>query len=103
MYPNKRQVQISGAENTFEYRKPPYYSGICHCKTCGVMVYSSIYGPPITVFDKLPPERKERALAAYARNLELKPLNVRAMEGVKLELLAIQRSDEGTEGYSLED
>lgn len=67
------------------------------------MVYSNIYGPPITVFDKLPPERKERALAVYAKNLELKPLNVRAVEGVKLESLAIQRSDEGTDGYVLED
>lgn len=67
------------------------------------MVYSNVYGPPITVFDKLPPERKERALAAYAKNLDLKPLNVRAMEGVKPESLAIQRSDEGTDGYSLED
>ena len=60
-----------------------------------------MYGPPLSVFDRLPPERKERALEVYRRNMALQPLNVRALEGVELETLQIERSDEGTEGYVL--
>jgi hypothetical protein len=68
-----------------------------------VHVFGNIYGPPISVFDKLPPERKEKVLEIYRKNLQLQPLNVRAMEGVDLTELKINRSDEGTEGYVLND
>lgn len=76
---------------------------VVHCKKCGVQVFTNIYGPPITVFDKLPPERKAHALEVYHKNMSLQPLNVRAMEGFQQlpsEGLAIKRSDEGTEGYA---
>lgn len=75
---------------------------VTHCKRCGVHVFTDIWGPPITVFDKLPPERKAHALEVYHKNISLLPLNVRAIEGFLLlsEILAIKRSDEGTEGYA---
>jgi hypothetical protein len=66
-------------------------------------VFTDIYGPPISVFDKLPPERKEAALRVYHKNMQLQPLNVRAMEGVDLSTLDIKRTDDGTKGYELED
>ena len=74
-----------------------------HCKSCGVHVFSNMYGPPISVFDRLPPERKENALKVYHENMRLQPLNARAMEGVDLSVLKIRRTDEGTEGYQLDD
>lgn len=76
---------------------------VVHCKKCGVQVFTNIYGPPITVFDKLPAERKAHALEVYHKNMSLQPLNVRAVEGLQQLLsegLTIKRSDEGTEGYA---
>lgn len=55
----------------------------------------NVHGPPQEVIDRLPEERK----AMVAKNLDLKPVNVRALDGVDLSLLKIVRSDEGTEGY----
>jgi len=72
-----------------------------HCKTCGVLVFNNVYGPPISVFDSLPPERKERVMAVYWKNMALQPLNVRALDDVDLEFLKVERTDEGTEGYTL--
>ncbi|KAF3762730.1 hypothetical protein M406DRAFT_264248 [Cryphonectria parasitica EP155] len=103
VYPTKDQVKLRGMEDTFEYKKAPGYSGISHCKTCGVMVFSNIYGPPISIFDKLPAERKELALAVYHKNLNLKPLNVRTVEGLDLGSITIERTDEGTDGYALDE
>lgn len=76
--------------------------GVVHCKTCGVQIFTNLYGPPITVFDKLPPERKAYALEVYHKNMSLQPLNMRAMEGFQLlsETINIKRTDEGTEGYA---
>jgi hypothetical protein len=62
-----------------------------------------VNGPPISAFDKLPPEKKENALKVYDKNMQLLPLNVRAMEEVDLSSLEINRTDEGTTGYELED
>lgn len=75
---------------------------VTHCKRCGVHVFTDIYGPPITVFDKLPPERKAYALEVYHKNMSLQPLNLRAIEGLQLlsETININRSDQGTEGYA---
>lgn len=72
-----------------------------HCKTCGVTVFNNVYGPPVSVFDSLPPERKEKVLEMYWKNMALQPLNVRALDGVDLESLEIERTDEGAEGYVL--
>ncbi|KAJ9137211.1 Glutathione-dependent formaldehyde-activating enzyme [Coniochaeta hoffmannii] len=100
-YPNKDQVRVHGRENTFEYRREGGFSGIAHCKACGVTVFSNVHGPPLSAFDRLPPERKERALEVYHKKMALQPLNVRALDGVDLATLQIERSDEGTEGYVL--
>lgn len=40
---------------------------------------------------------------AYWKNLDLRPLNVRALDDVDIWALKIQREDEGTEGYELVD
>jgi hypothetical protein len=66
-------------------------------------VFSNVHGPPISVFDGLPPERKEKALKVYHQNMRLQPLNARAMEGVDLSSLEIKRTDCGTDGYELDD
>jgi hypothetical protein len=60
----------------------------------------------MSVFDSLPPEKKEMGLRRYRKNIELPPLNFRAVEGegVRLEDVRdrIVRADEGTEGYMLD-
>jgi hypothetical protein len=66
-------------------------------------VFGNIYGPPMSIFDRLPAERKEKALELYHKNMQLQPLNVRAMEGVNVSALKINRTDAGTEGYELDD
>ncbi|KAK3313321.1 hypothetical protein B0H66DRAFT_628999 [Apodospora peruviana] len=101
VYPTKDQVKIHGREHTFEYLYGRKFNGTAHCKTCGVAVFSNVYGPPLSVFDSLPAERKERVMAVYRKNMALQPLNVRAIDGLDIELLQIKRTDEGTEGYVL--
>lgn len=101
VYPNKSQVRIYGREYTFEYVYGRRFIGTAHCKTCGVAVFMDVYGPPLSAFDGLPPERRERVMAAYHANRALQPLNVRALD-VDLATLPVQRADEGTEGYVLD-
>lgn len=102
-YPTKDNVRIYGRDRVFEYLTGGKFTGSTFCKTCGVHVFSNVYGPPISVFDKLPPERKEKALAVYHKNMAMQPLNVRTIEGVDLDKLRplTKREDEGTEGYEL--
>ena len=64
-------------------------------------MFNNVYGPPISVFDSLPPERKEQVLAVYWKNLAMRPLSVRALDNVDVGSLEVQRTDEGTEGYEL--
>jgi hypothetical protein len=109
VYPTRDQVQIHGRENGWEYYGLRAELGamkmgsVVHCKRCGVQVFTNIYGPPITVFDKLPPERKAYALEVYHKNMTLQPLNLRSIQGfhqLLSEGLKIKRSDEGTGGYA---
>ncbi|KAL5086186.1 hypothetical protein Trisim1_009516 [Trichoderma cf. simile WF8] len=104
IYPTKDNVRIYGRDQVFEYLTGGKFTGSTYCKTCGVHVFSNIYGPPISVFDKLSPERKERALAVYHKNMAMQPLNVRAIEGAKVDTFQplIKREDEGTDGYELD-
>ncbi|KAK0387227.1 hypothetical protein NLU13_5540 [Sarocladium strictum] len=102
VYPNRDQVRISGRESTFEYLHGRGYNGTAHCETCGVNVFSNIYGPDPGIFDKLPPERREMALKMYHKNMALQPLNVRTFEGLDLGTLKVERDDCGTEGYKLD-
>ena len=78
------------------------WGSVVHCKTCGVFVFTNIYGPPISIFDKLAPERKAIALETYHRNIKLLPLNVRTMENFECVHgeLSINKVDEGAEGYA---
>ncbi|KAK4443385.1 hypothetical protein QBC34DRAFT_488382 [Podospora aff. communis PSN243] len=103
IYPTKDQVRIHGRENTFEYLYGRKFNGAVHCKTCGALVFNNVYGPPISVFDSLPPERKEVVLAIYWKNMAMQPLNVRTLDNVDIQLLEVKRTDEGTEGYALPD
>ncbi|XP_044716974.1 glutathione-dependent formaldehyde-activating gfa [Hirsutella rhossiliensis] len=109
VYPTKDQARVHGREHSFEYygikaeSTGRRWSSTVYCQTCGVFTLSVIYGPPINVFDKLAPERKAHALEVYYKNINLLPLNVRALKGFQTRLfpksIDIQRSDEGTEGY----
>ncbi|UKZ94678.1 uncharacterized protein TrAFT101_009530 [Trichoderma asperellum] len=104
IYPSKDAVRMYGRDRVFEYLTGGKFTGATYCKTCGVHVFSNIYGPPISVFDKLPAEKKERALAVYHKNMSIQPLNVRAMNDLDLDAIRslIKREDEGTEGYNLD-
>lgn len=68
-----------------------------------VSVFGSIYGPDPSVFDKLAPERRAVVLEVYHKNMALQPVNVRTIEGLDLSSITVERSDEGTEGYVLDD
>ncbi|KAL7800335.1 hypothetical protein V8C37DRAFT_364924 [Trichoderma ceciliae] len=104
IYPNKDTVRIFGRDRVFEYLTGGKFTGTTYCKTCGVHIFSNIYGPPKSIFDKLPPEKKDQALTVYHKNMSMQPLNVRAMDNVNLNALRplIKREDEGTEGYELD-
>ncbi|KAK3373080.1 glutathione-dependent formaldehyde-activating enzyme [Lasiosphaeria ovina] len=101
VYPNKDQVRLYGKEHTFEYQYGRKYIGLVYCKACGVNVYNTVYGPPLSIFDSVPPERKEHVMAVYRKNLAVQPLNVRTIENLDLASVRVEKSDEGTEGYVL--
>ena len=67
-----------------------------------MLVFDEVVGPPISVFGDVPPERRERLLEVYDRNMRLQPLSLRCAEVLDLGSLEIQRSDEGTKGYTLD-
>lgn len=65
-------------------------------------MFTNVYGPPLSVFDKVPLERREYVMSVYRENMNMQPLNVRALNAVDLGSLQIKRTDEGTEGYTLD-
>lgn len=73
------------------------------CKTCGVFMFSRIYGPPISIFDKLPPERLPIVMENYVKNMNMQPVCVRVFDDVDMATLKIEYDDCGTEGYTLDD
>ncbi|KAK6084989.1 glutathione-dependent formaldehyde-activating enzyme [Seiridium cupressi] len=97
VYPSKPQVETSPSSdsNASTYASGQGFSGSRFCKHCGVKVFSDLYGPPAELVATWPEARQ----AMVARKLNIKPLNVRALEGVDWDQLQVQRSDEGTEGY----
>ncbi|KAM0809093.1 putative Mss4-like protein [Seiridium cardinale] len=97
VYPSKPQVDFSPSSdsNASTYAPGQGFSGSRFCKHCGVKVFSDLYGPPAELVATWPEARQ----AMVARKLDIKPLNVRALEGVEWDQLQVQRSDEGTEGY----
>ncbi|KAI0113683.1 Mss4-like protein [Nemania sp. FL0031] len=103
VYPTKDQVKLHGQEHTVEYLYGRRYTGITFCKICGVYVFSIVHGPPLSIFDGVPTERRDHVMYIYQKNINLQPLNVRAMEGVDMGCLEVNRRDEGTEGYELDE
>ncbi|KAI1174672.1 Mss4-like protein [Nemania sp. FL0916] len=100
-YPTKDQVIIHGEDNAFEYHYGRKYTGVTFCKTCGVHVFSIVHGPPLSMLDRIPYDRREHFMTVYQKSMNLQPLNVRSIEGIDLESLDVKRTDEGTEGYEL--
>jgi hypothetical protein len=88
---------ITGKENTTEYQFGRKFNGSPFCKTCGVHAFQNLYGPPKEVIDSLPEEKK----AFVRKKLAIRPLNIRVLDGLDLATVHINRSNEGTEGYSL--
>ncbi len=59
----------------------------------------NVHGPPQAIIDRLPAERR----AMIKKNLDLQPVNVRLLGGLDLRTVEVKRTDEGTEGYKLDD
>jgi len=92
------QVTIVGEENTSVYAFGRKFQGNYFCKTCGVQLYTVPWGPPKEVFDSFSEARKE-----FVRpKLELRPIRISVLDDVEWDDLKIERSDEGTEGYTVE-
>ncbi|KND87080.1 hypothetical protein TOPH_08254 [Tolypocladium ophioglossoides CBS 100239] len=96
VYPAKDQVRIRGREHAVEYLHGRKYRSGSHCGTRGVSVFGTQYGPPLRVFDSVPPERLEHVMSVYHKDMNMSPLNVRAIKG--LDLASIQIN--GSEGCS---
>ena len=99
IYPNKSQVTILGREKTKDYTFGRKFNGHPFCKGCGVHLYMNLYGPPKEVVNNLPGEKKE----VVRKMLEIQPINVRALEKLVWTDIKVLRSDEGAEGYVLDD
>ena len=63
--------------------------------TCGVHPYLNLYGPPKEVVERLPEERQR----LVRKMLDVKPVNIRVLEGVEWEEIEVKREDEGTKGW----
>lgn len=99
IYPDQDQVLLFGKDSTTTYAFGRKFNQTPFCGTCGVAIYAVTVGPPQSIVDKLP-EDKQKFVEQQRR---IQPLYVRAMNGVDWESLKIERSDEGTEGYSVSD
>ncbi|PWY94650.1 hypothetical protein BO94DRAFT_582038 [Aspergillus sclerotioniger CBS 115572] len=95
MYPNQTQVTLQGEENLVEYRFGRRFTGHRFCGVCGVPVGMKLHGPPQSVVDRLPAAKQEMV----RQNLAIMPLRVGILDGVEWSDLKVERSDEGTEGY----
>jgi hypothetical protein len=61
-------------------------------------MYMEVHGPPKAVFDTWSEARKE----AVRGNFEIVPIRVGVLDGVEWDQLKVERTDEGTEGYTVE-
>jgi hypothetical protein len=91
-------VSITGHEKTQDYTFGRKFNGHPFCKVCGVHLFLNLYGPPEEVVRGWPQGRQDMV----ARMLDIRPVNVRVLEGVELAELEVVRCDEGTEGYVLD-
>ncbi|KAF6810122.1 glutathione-dependent formaldehyde-activating gfa [Colletotrichum sojae] len=99
VYPHKSQVAIVGKEHTEDYKFGRKFNGSPFCRTCGVFSFGILYGPPAEMVARLPEAKQE----FVRKQLEIQPLNVRILDGVEWDKIDINWSNEGTEGYSLQD
>lgn len=90
---------LFGTENTTTYAFGRQFNQTPFCKICGVAIYGVAVGPPTAVVKKLS-EEKQKFVEQQRR---IQPLYVRAMNGVELDKIKVQRNDEGTEGYTVLD
>ncbi len=98
MYPRVAQVALEGRDKTKDYVYGRKFSGSPFCTTCGVHVFSNIYGPPAHVVESWPEARQ----AMVREKLDLLPLSIRSFHDLDLSTLPILCSDEGTDGYVLD-
>jgi hypothetical protein len=98
IYPPKSAVTIQGREMTQDYTFGRRFNGHPFCKVCGVHVFMNLYGPPKELVHGWPQQRQEMV----AKMLDIQPINVRVLEGMELAALTVVRTDEGTEGYTLD-
>ena len=92
-------MSTTNGENTGTYATGRKWSGNAACKTCGVHLYGNLWGPPKEFLEALSEEKKE-----FVRGvMDVKPVNIRVLDGVEWDQLKIVRDDCGTEGYTLPD
>lgn len=112
MYPTSDYVIFSDEAytETFEYLYNQRAHGLCHCVTCGVMVFMIVYGPPdlaerLKNLEERDPERYKVVKKIIEAKLNLQPVNLRTLERVDWYEIRqrIERTDTGTEGYVLAD
>ncbi|OOG00624.1 hypothetical protein ASPCADRAFT_39357 [Aspergillus carbonarius ITEM 5010] len=99
IYPHHSQATLHGEENLVEYQFGRKFTGHRFCGVCGVQVGMKLHGPPQSVVDRLPAAKQE----LVRQNLAIMPLRVAILDGVEWSDLTIQRSDEGTEGYVIDE
>jgi hypothetical protein len=63
-----------------------------------VPVYMQIHGPPKVIFDSWPEAKRE----AVRGNFEILPIRIAVLDGVEWDQLKIERTDEGTDGYTVD-
>jgi len=88
-------VTYGGTENITEYRFGRKFIGHCFCTMYGVQIYMKVHGPPKKVFERLPVARQE----ALRRNFEALPVRLAVLNDFEWDILKIEKSDVGTEGY----
>ncbi|PYI11770.1 hypothetical protein BO78DRAFT_425659 [Aspergillus sclerotiicarbonarius CBS 121057] len=99
IYPDRSQVTLHGKEKLVEYQFGRKFTGHRFCGVCGVQVCMKLHGPPQSVVERLPVAKQEM----IRQNLAILPLRVGILDGVEWSDLKIQRSDEGTEGYVVDE
>jgi hypothetical protein len=98
IYPSISQVTIVDAKNTTSYQFGRKLVEHHFCKTCGVPLYMTVVGPPKEALDSWSEERKEMV----KKKSGLCPINIRVLNDVEWDNLAIEKCNEGTEGYTID-
>jgi hypothetical protein len=92
-------VILTGSDNTTMYTFGQRFNGHPFCKNCGVQVHQHLIGPPADQLANMSEARQQMVI----QKLQIQPINSRVLHGVPWDDIKVERSDEGTEGYVLED